>query len=140
MWGRLLARPVFPFKTRLRWLVSNRFKHMTEALRRHPPGLTAKGTRLLHNRLGHIDRWNLVRFVVLLLLYFAAIATAASFILSLLPRMVDAQSVLQRTAAIMSAIGGLFPLLYLLLTRILGKLETDVLLCLHVYAPPPEDS
>jgi len=113
---------VYPFESRLAWVLSSRAGHLVKgfALRPIPDSL-------VQERLDALRRWNRLYAGVTALLYLGAIAAGASLLARYLPALSDAAGALTSAATIAGAFAGVLTVLYILLGRLLGQIEADIL-------------
>lgn len=114
---------MYPYRTRLRWLLFGRYSHLVRATRDHP---RARQDPVLRQRLHSLARWNLVRFVVSIPLAFGVVAAASTVVVQLLPGQAI-EDALANLLALATAVTGFLSLVYLVLSRVLSQLEIDVL-------------
>lgn len=119
---------MYPFPTRARWLIAGRYSHFVQALGQekdvHDPTLAA--------RLREMALWNKVRAVVLVLLSLGIAATLATAVANFLPAFNDAAALVDRLTAAASAVSSALTLVYIVLTRLLGQIEADILCVLGI--------
>jgi hypothetical protein len=117
---------VYPFDSRLRWHLSDRAGHLVAAFRLHG----GVNDSLVQERIRSLARASRARGIVLALLYLGLAGTAVAALARLFPAAATAEALLDRTLAITGSLAGLFTLLALVLTRLLGQLEADLLMLL----------
>jgi hypothetical protein len=120
--GRVLGKPVYPYRNRFRWFVFGRYSHLMRACRDHRHGLKDK---VLDARLVQMRTWNSARFFVAVLLAVGIVATLVSAYVNQLPG--AATAVVRIVIASSTAATGALSLAYFFLTRLLGQLEIDIL-------------
>ena len=118
-----MAVDVYPYRSRLRWFLGNRYAHLIRALdqRRNIQD------SVLEARIDAMRWWNQVRFIVLVLLSLGLAAAAGAWIVRVMPAFETAVEAVTRVAAFASAASGVLTLAYLFVLRLLGQLEADIL-------------
>jgi hypothetical protein len=117
---------VYPYESRLAWLLHSRYGHILQALELTPPGRDS----LLHERAGSLRRWDRVRTGTMLLLYVGFAGTAVGLAANFVPGLDTATPWITAIVRISGALTGLLTLAYLFLTRLLSQLEADILMAL----------
>jgi hypothetical protein len=117
---------VYPYESRLKWLLSSRYNHILRALELAPHGRDS----LLHERAASLHRWDRVRTVATVLLSVGFAGTAVAIARNLLPGLTTAAPLLTAVTKIFGALTGLLTLVYLFLTRLLSQIEADMLMIL----------
>ncbi len=118
---------MYPFQSRARWLVANRYLHLIEALERQFGADKVEAHPILGSRVRSIRNLLRVRSAVFLLLYMHLIAASASVLLRRIPESEAAISALNSIAALTSALAFVLAAAILLLGRFLGQHEIDIL-------------
>jgi len=123
--------PVYPFENAAAWLVANRYKHLVEAVEPWIGRLPAPDAQIVRNRLRGIGVWMRARTAVLVLLYLSLVVAALGFLSQYVGGLEATSRAVGRVAGISSGVTGtLLTAAYFFLTRLLGKLEVDVVLVL----------
>jgi hypothetical protein len=107
----------------MRWLVSGRYSHLAQAVDAHRPELQ---DTILEHRIQAMRKWNTVRIALLVLLSVGVVAAILSGIAHALPGGIAAH-VVNGIVAASTALTGILTLATLIVTRILGQLEIDIL-------------
>jgi hypothetical protein len=113
----------YPYRNRFRWFLFGRYSHLARAARDHPR--FAKDGTLAH-RIHSLRTWNSVRFFVSLPLTLGLMATVASAVAKYVPGGA-AENVVDDVLAYSTTLTGVFTLAFLLISRLLGQLEIDIL-------------
>lgn len=114
---------VYPYRTRVAWLVGNRYAHFIRALDQR----RSIQDSVLEARVDAMRFWNQVRFFVLILLSLGLGAAGGAWIVRFMPAFEAAVEVVGTVAATASYISGALTLAYLFVLRLLGQLEADIL-------------
>ncbi len=122
---------MYPYRTRMAWLLGNRYAHLIRALNQRR-GLQ---DTVLEARVEAMRFWNQVRFMVLLLLSIGIAAAAATWLAQYVPAFERAVETLSSIAKTISLISGVVTLAYLFVLRLLGQLEADILAILTLDRP-----
>jgi hypothetical protein len=117
---------MYPFESRLKWILSSRYGHILQALELHRHGRDS----LLHERAASLRRWDRVRTGVTVLLSLGFIGTGLAVAGNFVPGLADATPLLLAMIRVVGALTGLFTLAYLFLTRLLSQIEADLLMLL----------
>lgn len=112
---------MYPFGSRLAWLLASRYKHILKAFEKHPPTDT-----LVQERLESLARWGRVRGVVAAFLYLGIVASLVGLLGQVLPALKGATVFLQGAAAVAGTFAGFITVAFLFLTRLLGQIEADI--------------
>lgn len=107
--------------------MANRYGHLVRAIEKAAP---MKEDAVLAARVQSMRVWNRVRSTVIFVLSIGLAAAVAAWLARYLPQFdpaVDALDALNDLAATASALSGILTIAYLLLTRLLGQLEADIL-------------
>lgn len=123
--------PSFPFDRKSQWLLASRHKHTIAAVRPFLADLPPPTARIVGNRLHALQFWIKVRLAVLVLLYMSLIVTLLGILAGYVAQLAVTAQVAARVAGFTGgAMGTLLAALVLFLTRLLNKLDTDVVLLL----------
>jgi hypothetical protein len=114
---------VYPYRTRTRWLLAGRYAHLAMAVNSRRAGLQDS---VLERRVQALERWNAVRAVLLVLLSLGVVAAILSSAARALPGGI-ADDVIGGLLAASAALAGVLTLATVLVTRLLGQLEIDIL-------------
>jgi hypothetical protein len=117
---------VYPYRDRLRWLIMGRYSHLARAVDRRRRVVQ---DTILERRVESLRAWNTVRFALGLLLAPSVVAALTSAYVSSLPAAPD---VINKLVGFSAAVAGFLSLGYLLVNRLLGQLEIDILALLTV--------
>jgi hypothetical protein len=113
--------PMYPFRTRTKWILANRYHHILRAFRDRPAPDT-----LVQERLESMRRWNRVFIAVGFLLYVGIGASLAGVVATVIPALEEPTQAFQSVVSVTSAFTGALTLAYLFLARLLGQIETDI--------------
>lgn len=117
---------VYPYRSRLRWLAFGRYAHLVRSLRDRP--LRMQDT-ILEQRVASLRGWNSVRFMLYLLLAPSFGTAVTSAYLSRVP---TAPAIVDGIVAFSTALATFLGLAIVLVSRLLGQLEIDILMLLVV--------
>lgn len=120
-----MAPPVYPFRSRIRWLMAGRYLHVAKALALNPGSDT-----LVQEKVESLVRWGRVRTVVSFLLYLGIAGGLLTYFSSKVPGLAEVAYVLEDAAAVVGAFAGILTLAFLFLTRLLAQIEADLLMLL----------
>lgn len=123
---------MYPFDTKWRWLVKNRFRHYTRATRDHLGQFPEPYRTVLRARAAAMERWATIRAVFFTLMNLGIVSTAATLLLDLLPTTAGVETVLQGLLGWLGSLTALFALLFFVSMRVLGQLEADLVSALAV--------
>jgi hypothetical protein len=117
---------VFPYETRLRWLLSSRYGHILRALALTPHPRDS----ILEERAASLRRWDRTRTTFMVFLYLGFAGTAIAIGGNFVPGLRELAPVLVALIRYVGTLTGLLTLAYLFLTRLLSQLEADILMLL----------
>lgn len=114
---------MYPYQDAWRWHLFGRYSHFVRALQSRPDLLKDP---VVQQRVKGLRTWNSVRFLVSVPLALGVVATAASAVAAFVPgnQLKDAVGSL---LAIITATTGVLTLAYIVLSRLLGQIEIDLL-------------
>lgn len=122
---------MYPYRTRWRWWLSNRFKHMVDGIDR-ARDLDLQKNRLLRNRIGQMRRWLLVRAIVLPFLFASAVSALVGAVMSALGVGAAASDALDAFQTVANTFTGLFAALWFFANRTMGQIDADLTLALTI--------
>ena len=118
---------MYPYESRLKWLMSSRYNHILRALELAP---RPARDSLLDERAHSLRRWDRVRAASLVLLYLGVVGAGIVYASNFIPGLGTATPALARILRYTGALTGVFTLAYLFLTRLLSQIEADILMLL----------
>lgn len=113
---------MYPFESRLAWILSSRAGHLVKGFAQRPVP-----DSLVQERLDALRRWNKLYAFVTALLYLGVAAAGLSLLARFVPALTDAADALKSAATIAGTFAGILTVLYVLLGRLLGQIEADIL-------------
>ncbi len=102
--------------------MAGRHAHILRAFDLNPPA-----DSLLGERLATLKRWNSVQGIVGMLLLFGLVSAAATTLANLVPAWGGFWNLLRGAAGVVGGLAGLLTITYLVLARLLGQIEADIL-------------
>ncbi|HUR61253.1 MAG TPA: hypothetical protein VM286_02675 [Candidatus Thermoplasmatota archaeon] len=118
---------MYPYESRLRWILSSRYNHILQALELKPH---PRHDSLVSERARSLRKWDRVRTGVSVLLYIGFAAAAIAYAGNFVPFLAEAAPYLRTLVGAASALTGLMTLAYLFLSRLLSQIEADILMLL----------
>lgn len=115
---------MYPFPDRFRWFVAGRYAHVVKAVEVRKGALR---NPVLRARVDSLRTWNQVRAGVIVLLSLGIGAAAAAWTARQLGAFSTAAEAVDQLAAAASASSGFLSIIYVIITRLLGQLEVDIM-------------
>lgn len=115
---------MYPYPDRLRWFVAGRYAHVVKAAEVRKGALR---NPILRARVDSLRTWNQVRAGVIVLLSLGIGAAATAWTARQVGAFSTAADAVDQLAAAASASSGFLSIIYVLLTRLLGQLEVDIM-------------
>lgn len=115
---------MYPYPDRLRWFIAGRYAHVVKAAEVRKGALR---NPILRARVDSLRTWNQVRAGVIVLLSLGIAGAAAAWIARQLGAFSTAAEAVDQLAAAASASSGFLTIIYVILTRLLGQLEIDIM-------------
>jgi hypothetical protein len=119
---------MYPYESRLKWLLSSRYNHVRQALELTPHA----HDNILDERAASLRHWDRVRTGVTILLYAGFAGTGIAIARNLLPGLSTATPLLLALTKVAGALTGLLTLAYLFVTRLLNQIEADIFMILAI--------
>lgn len=120
---------MYPYRSRLSWLMGSRYGHLVRALDHRRRQLQDS---TLEVRVDAMRFWNRVHAAVLILLSLGLAASVVGWIARLLPSFDPAAEAAVALTRIAGLVSGALTLVYLFVNRLLGQLEADILAILTI--------
>lgn len=118
---------MYPYESRLKWILSSRYNHLLHALALNPhPGHDS----LVAERAASLRRWDRTRTGVMVLLYLGFAGAAVAYAGNFVPVLTEATPLLRTIVGLVGALTGILTVAYLFLTRLLSQIEADLLMLL----------
>ncbi|MCA1818965.1 MAG: hypothetical protein LC620_02750 [Halobacteriales archaeon] len=117
---------MYPFESRLQWLLHSSYGHLLHDLELNPHGRDS----LLQERAASLRRWDRARTGVMVLLYLGVLGAAVAYASDFVPGLGEATPLVSAFIRLVGALTGLLTLAYLFLTRLLDQLEADIYMIL----------
>ncbi len=130
---------MYPYSRPWLWWFNNRFRHLVDGLK-HADNLGEENAPVVAQRIRMMKTWLVVRAIITPFLFASVISAVIAAVVGAIGAENEASAALALFRTVSNTFAGVFLAAYFLANRVLGQLESDLLLILTVGTPRPAES